>query len=77
MLKTRNNEVIVAALAAVARSYSRYPGFQWSKAAELATRLDTACATETGYHVVVALVILLLKGIGIRDAADPSRLLRD
>lgn len=62
-------------LLALARAHALMPGFDMSRAVGVAERIDQAVHDDTQMHVTVALVILLLKAIGVGDAADRSRLM--
>ena len=76
MLKTVNNVAIRNSLIAVGRAHAQFPGFDMAKATALAHRIDALAREEQGMHVTVALVILLLKAIGVLDAGDMSRFAR-
>jgi len=71
MLKTPDNVKIERAILAVARAYVHDPQFEMSKALELAARVDAVAQGEVWQHVIVALILVLLKGLGLtpRDAA--------
>jgi hypothetical protein len=72
MLRTQNNQKVAATLVGVARAHVQYPGFEMSKAKAAAERVDRALADEQHMHATVALVILLLKAMGIAEPGDVS-----
>lgn len=76
MLKSVNNVAIRNSLIAVGRAQAMLPGFEMSKATALAHRIDALAAEDQSMHVMAALVILLLRAIGVRDAGDVSRFSR-
>jgi hypothetical protein len=74
MLRSANNAKTVGTLIAIGRAHLNMPGASIVTAQELAARIDQVCAGTRAVEVTIALVILLMKAIGVTDAADASRL---
>jgi len=73
-VRSANNLAIEAAILAVARAHARLPGVDVTRAKALAARIDGVMAGAMTAECVVALVIQLLRAIGVTDAADESRI---
>jgi hypothetical protein len=74
MLNTADNRQAVAALLAIARHYVQRLLISPADARATIAKIEPAIAGVSTGVVVVALVILLLKGLGVADPFDESRL---
>jgi hypothetical protein len=77
MLKSRNNVKIAAAITAVARAQMRYPGANPLRVIELARKIEPHLHGYMTAEATAALCALVLKGIGVADWSDLSRLRAD
>jgi len=73
-VRSANNLHIEEAILAVGRAHARMPGVNPAHVLELAARIDGVMAGAMTAECVVALVVQLLRAIGVTDSADVSRL---
>lgn len=71
--QSKHNEPAIAALVAIGKAHARYPGVKFRSSLELAQRLEPVLVGSSNATCVVALVTLLLKGLGVTDFSDASR----
>lgn len=74
MLHSRSNVAITKGLIAIARAYARMPGFDRTIAKEIAHKIEPVIHEHRNAECVVALVMLLLKGLGVVEPMNESRL---
>lgn len=72
-IRSKGNVGIEQALVAVGRAHAMMPGADLVVAKEIASSIHILAAPYQKAAVIVALVIVLLDGLGFRDAHDMSR----
>jgi hypothetical protein len=73
MFQSARNKTAIAALVAVGKAQIRLPGFDRPRAMALAYKLEAVMKDTRTMECTFALVLLLLKAVGVTDFADESR----
>lgn len=71
--QSKQNARAIQAIIAVARAHTRLPGFEMTKAKDIARKIDAVVVQDRTMETTVALCLLLLRAIGVADFADDSR----
>jgi hypothetical protein len=71
--RSAHNRRAIDAVIAIGRAHARLPGFDRPRALALVGKLDAAMDGVRTMECIVALVMQLLRALGVNDFADESR----
>jgi hypothetical protein len=76
-VRSRDSLACIQSLLAIARAYAREPSFQSAKACDAAASIDAAIRPYRTIEAIVALAVVLLRGLGVDVSSLTSRIRSD
>jgi hypothetical protein len=73
LVRSSDNRRAIQAVVAIGRAYAHLPRMDFGRSIEAAHKLDAVLADYKSGEAVVALTVLLLRGLGVTDWQDISR----
>ena len=73
-VRNADSKRAIQAILAIGRAYVRLPDIRVERCRDAALRVDAALVGYTAGEAIVALVVVLLKGLGVADWHDVTRL---